>query len=296
MIDFFNLPNTEFKTQVFYKTEFWVKPRGITMVSIITIGAGGGGGSGQIIPTAANGVGGGAGGSGAISKIILPSYLISDNLSITVGVGGAGGSSSNLAAGNGVNGGTTIVSMNRAIGSGAFGTILTSDGGSGGVRGFGGGAGGAGAAAFNTTSAVFGSLGTYVVNGGASGTNGGAGGSSGVSYIYGRASTILNPGTGGGSRNAAGSSFSGGSINPSIYFPGLLGGFSGGTRGSDGYFSLTPFFSVGGSGGGGEYTSAGGAGGNGGIGCGGGGGGSGGSAGGGVGGRGGDGLVIITCW
>ena len=74
----------------------------------------------------------------------------------------------------------------------------------------------------------------------------------------------------------------------------LTNNWNGNGRGNDGFFSLTPFSSTGGSGGASNASGTGGVGGNGAVGSGGGGGGSGTT--GGAGGRGGNGLVIITCW
>jgi hypothetical protein len=43
----YNLPDTSFRTQVFYQNGNWIKPQGITMVYVTLIGGGGGGGGGQ---------------------------------------------------------------------------------------------------------------------------------------------------------------------------------------------------------------------------------------------------------
>ena len=101
-------------------------------------------------------------------------------------------------------------------------------------------------------------------------------------------------GTGGGGKTTTNVNFSGGSIIGVSFVPTLLGGVTGNVDGSNGLFSLNPFYSLGGTGGAGLDGGTGGRGGNGAPGSGGGGGGGGNT--GGAGGRGGDALVIITCW
>jgi hypothetical protein len=44
--DLYHLADNSYRTQVFYQSGFWVKPRGVTIAHIVVIGAGGGGGSG----------------------------------------------------------------------------------------------------------------------------------------------------------------------------------------------------------------------------------------------------------
>ena len=52
----------------------WIKPKGVTMVHILCIGAGGGGGGGQ--SASGNKGGGGGGGSGAIGSLIIPAIFL----------------------------------------------------------------------------------------------------------------------------------------------------------------------------------------------------------------------------
>jgi hypothetical protein len=95
----------------------WIKPKGVTMVHMLCIGAGGGGAGGQSSP--ANKGGGGGGGSGGISSLIIPAIFIPDRLNILVGSGGGGGIGVNgttglgsyITLGNGVNLGTGIPNL-----------------------------------------------------------------------------------------------------------------------------------------------------------------------------------------
>ena len=73
----YNLADINYKTAVFYQSGSWIKPQGITMVSITAIGAGGGGGGG-----ATSGFGGGGGGSGGITRLTIPEMFITDSLII----------------------------------------------------------------------------------------------------------------------------------------------------------------------------------------------------------------------
>ena len=114
-LDLFDLPNTSYKTQVFYSSGTWVKPRGISIIEIVAIGAGGGGGGGLSKTSTLVGAGGGGGGSGAISKLIIPAIFVTDSLVVRVGVGGSGGAGGNGTAGNagatGVVGGQSSVDL-----------------------------------------------------------------------------------------------------------------------------------------------------------------------------------------
>lgn len=89
MLDFFNLQlPSGVNFQEFYgggTTKDWVKPRGVSMVAFLLIGAGGGGRNGS----AANG--GQGGGSGGVSYWIGPALFIPDILRFTIGAGGAAG-------------------------------------------------------------------------------------------------------------------------------------------------------------------------------------------------------------
>ena len=274
----YNLPDTSYRTQVFYQSGQWIKPQGISMVYITLIGAGSGGGGG---PTSASGVGsngGGGGGSGAITRVMISSDLLEDRLNVTVGRGGAGGDPNS----DGAVGGTSSV-----IGTSSFlGGIMNAEGSgtAGTTTGNGGGAG----QATTIQSASLASMGVFIS------TTGLAGSSSGIPNVtYG--TFPITGGAAGGIKDASNNSTNGGNIIGAGIVPNFSGGTSGGTNGiSSQINTLAPLIFLGGTGGGGNGTGTGGNGGDGGIGCGGGGGGAGIT--GGRGGRGGDGLVIINCW
>jgi hypothetical protein len=291
----YNLADNQFRTNIFYKSEAWTKPKGITMISITAIGAGGGGGGGTTNALAAARGGGGGGGSGAITRLTIPEMFIADTLMVNIGIGGAGGVSG---SGAGVKGGDTYVDMSVA-GNGRIYTFVVVASGGTGANGSTAGAGGVSA---NVQDAIYATLGVWTATAGQSGLNGNN--TTGSNILYGN--TIGLPITagapGGGMVGGSTTATSGGTILGNGFVPTNSGGtgntiFSGGTNGT---FSIKPFYSLGGSGGGGGGTTpiSGGDGGNGGPGCGGGGGGSGTSptGAGGTGGRGGDGLVIIECW
>ena len=90
----YDLADTSYKTQVFYQSGSWIKPQGITMISITAISAGGGGAGGATNSSANNRSGGGGGGGGCLTRLIIPEIFITDSLIINVGTGGAGGVSS----------------------------------------------------------------------------------------------------------------------------------------------------------------------------------------------------------
>jgi hypothetical protein len=84
MLDTFGFPTPQGANyQEFYgggTTRDWIKPRGVSMVRMLLIGAGAGGRSG-----------GAGGGSGAITQWVGPAMFIPDQLRITIGAGGASG-------------------------------------------------------------------------------------------------------------------------------------------------------------------------------------------------------------
>ena len=241
------------------------------MAHIIAIGGGGGGNGGSSSP-GATGTGGQGGSCGTIIRLTIPLIFVTDQLRITIGAGGAGGN----AGGIGTSGGATLIDCAR--GSNVRSTLLadTSQ---------------TNALGWNYGS-VAQSIYSSVLNGGLGGN-----GAAAASFIFGTTSNLpLLSGMGGGGHSSGGANFSGGSILTSGFVPQIDGGQPGvdNGRGNDGFFSLTPFSSTGGSGGASNAAGTGGVGGNGAVGSGGGGGGSGTT--GGAGGRGGNGLVIITCW
>ena len=108
-MDYFDLADTSYRTQVFLSSGVWSKPPGISMVFIIAAGGGGGGAGGRAGALGSGRAGGGGGTGGNLSKICIPATFISDDLNITIGLGGAGGISNGTAS----NGGTTIVEVTK---------------------------------------------------------------------------------------------------------------------------------------------------------------------------------------
>jgi hypothetical protein len=288
----YNLADINYRTEVFYQSGSWTKPRGITMIQITAIGAGGGGGGGATNTSANARSGGGGGASGGITRLTIPEMFITDTLIIRVGTGGAGGTAG---GGNGGNGGPTFVDMQTKNNGDIYTRVITSSGGTGAI----GATGGVAASAANVAEALYSTLGVWMALGGQGGGNGTT--TNGTSITYGATVGLpFTSGAGGGGMDAgATTATNGGDLTGGGFVHTNPGGLSG-AAGSKGDYSLTPFYSLGGSGGGGGGTTpvSGGAGGDGNIGCGGGGGGGGTSPTGvgGVGGRGGDGLVIIQCW
>ena len=303
MIDYYNLADNQYHNQIYFGTNlqtglpspsiyFWVKPRGITMVHITAIGGGGGGGAGVASATSTAGSGGSGGGSGAITRLTIPAIFLPDSLEITVGFGGNG-----AATGNGVSGGNTFIDSARGSDVAATRIIQAGGGvsGQGGTAG-GGTAGGAGGNIGVLTNGVYQALGTWVSIAGIAGAANTASGGAGQSTTIVDTGLPITGGASGGGKTAANGNNVGGNVTGfGSAIPTIPGGdaLSGGTGG---VFSLTPFYSLGGSGGGANAGGTGGRGGNGGPGCGGGGGGAGLTGGAGPGGNGGPGIVIITCW
>lgn len=284
-LDLFNLSDNSVRTQIFYTSSNWVKPRGINFVNIFMVGAGGGGGGGT--SSAGTAGGGGGGGSGGINNVTISADLITEGLVILIGSGGAGGTANN----NGNSGDATYVFLVK--GGDSTSTLTAVAGGGAGSAGSTGTAGVGGGATLVSQQSV-GTLGLLqTLNGGTSSTAGST--TTPLNSTYGTSNTVpIMGGTGGGGKTTTNVNFSGGSIIGVSFVPTLLGGVTGNVDGSNGLFSLNPFYSLGGTGGAGLDGGTGGRGGNGAPGSGGGGGGGGNT--GGAGGRGGDALVIITCW
>ena len=178
MIDYYNLADKTYHTQTYTGTivtggtntvfrtsgtTFWIKPRGVTMVSITAIGGGGGGGSG--FSGAGNASGGAGGGSGAITRLTIPAIYLTDSLLLTVGFGGSGG----IASSGSTGGNTYVDCIGTDIGTNTGQTrVIQANGGSGGALGVAGGAstGGAAGTAVGLTSGVYQSLGVWVSNAG----------------------------------------------------------------------------------------------------------------------------------
>lgn len=283
----FNIPSS---STVYYK---WTRPRGTTMGLFVLVGAGGGGGGGRTKASGTAGGGGGGGGSGSVSRMIVPLSNLPSVLYVQPGSPGAGGAG----GATGVTGGTGSYSYIYAD-SYAESMVIGASGGSGGVGGSASaGTGGAAGPIFSYsfgTPIFTGSI--YNLIAGQAGANGGATNTAGTNITIPLTSLLTTGGCGGAGSTAG--SFAGGG------FSSATGAWvnevppsppsAGANKGSDGYFSLAPFFSFGGCGGSSINNTTAGAGGNGAYGSGGGGGGAGLT--GGRGGDGGGGIIFIFCW
>ena len=209
-------------------TQTWTVPVGITEISAVCIGGGGGGGGGESGRN--DGVSGGAGGGSAYGKIpVTPGEV----LTIVVGTGGNGGTSTN----NGTAGGPSTISRGATVllsgGGGAGGlarsTATVTGGASTGTQREGGFAGGNSGGNSTDTGSGGGGAGGYSGAGGAGGTTG-AGSSSAGDGGGGGGATNSGQGYGGGGTGIFGQGF-GGSAGP---FNGPTGGGagSGGTAGT----------------------------------------------------------------
>jgi hypothetical protein len=266
------------------------------MVSITAIGAGGGGAGGSTAASGSTRNSGGGGGSGAITRLIIPEMFITDSLVVSVGIGGSGGVSS---GGAGTRGGNTTVDMVTKGNGDIYTRIIIASGGTAG-NGVTAGAGGLVAVIGD---ALYSSMGVWTAIAGFGAATGSQTTGNGL-FIGALGNPVMGGASGGGMAAASAASTTGGASNGSTtaLIPTITGGVGNTslTNGNQGSFSITPFYSLAGSGGGGggQTPVSGGNGGNGGPGSGGGGGGAGTTPTGvgGTGGRGGDGLVIIQCW
>jgi hypothetical protein len=269
MLDVFNFPTPQQSNyQEFYgggTSQDWTKPRGVSMVRFMLIGAGGGGGNGNTSS------GSGGGGSGAVTSWIGPAIFIPDVLRITIASGGT----------SSVNAGVTSVIYQAKDGTGY--TLLTANGGNSGntININPGNGGGVMNANYFTASGIFTST---------AGQNGTGGSASGAGANISASSTTFLQGGAGGAGAAANT---GGSVTPNYGYTVLPATTAGGTvAGANGYFITQPILLGVGGAGGTTSTAVGTGGGRGGIGCGGGGSGEDGNSGG----RGGDGAVFIWSW
>lgn len=284
------------------QVQSWVKPRGVTTVTIQGCGGGaGGGGAHGNVAGAARGGGGGGGSSCFTTSTYIASFL-PNVLYVICGTGGAGGagSTANGAASDGAVGIVSRVefdprttnqdiiwqSGNTAPTAGAKGTAAT------------GGAAGSAGGVITASNIPFGGPGNFYCQAGAGGNSGGS-----QAGAIGGAITILSNGNGicmgaPGGAGTTSADFAGGLITAvaSLFLSDIRpqGAAAGSNNGSGGPQLLAPFFSFCGLGGGSSNTGVGGHGGPGAYGAGGGGGGAGTT--GGTGGRGGPGIVIITAW
>jgi hypothetical protein len=307
--DYFGLPDNIDKQQFFdyvggtstvtapeYQT--WPKPRGISMVHILSIDPGSGGGGGFSGATSTQRGGGGSGTSGCIASLLIPAVFIPDLMYIFVASGSSGGAA-------GVSGGNPSYNAIMAypgVSNNNYACIFSSNSTGPGGGGHGTASAGGSADAAESANPIISSVLTAGIGMLASiGTSGGnIGGASGVGTVCSPSKIVscVMPGGGGAGCTSGNVDSAGGGISSSTSIPWLLagipGGAAGGGRGNDGFATRSPLFFTGGTGGGSFSAGTGGAGGNGAIGCGGGGGGGGIT--GGAGGNGGNGLVVVTCW
>lgn len=269
MLDLFNTPTPQTANyQEFhgagdpYVWYTWNKPRGVSMVRILCIGAGGGGAHGT------SSAGGGGGGSGAVTSWIGPAMFIPDSLQIAVAGGGL--PNSPYAESTGVYARINQGQYLLFYAEGGYGPAYSSNGGT---------------AMGNN---YFGACGIFTS---ITGQKGGAGGSTGTGgSIAASGGTFLSGGAGG----SGGAGSVGGGVTPNYGYPALSTTAAGGTTAAkDGYFVTQPILVGCGGAGGSTSTTVGTAGGKGGIGCGGGGAGEDALTGGG---KGGDGAVFIWSW
>lgn len=263
--EFIGQNNQSSNTTGFYS---YTIPAGATFLYVVLIGKGGEGGK----PTVgAASSGGGGGGSGAVTKAMLPVFLLPKVLYISL-------SSRNYSA-------SSVVSVTNELNS--VGVLLYASSGATPSTG----AGAAGSAMGTSSARWAGTLALWVSEGGAAG---GAGSTTNGAAVTALATLPLTGGGGGGGSSAG----TGGNITGAGPFPTISGGASGLNPGNGGMMLRQPFGGVGGSGGGGSSGAGTGAnnGGDGAIGCGGGGGGNAASGTPGAGGRGGPGYCLIVAF
>jgi hypothetical protein len=302
MLDFSHIP-TPFggatDRQVFIGTmstatglsQTWVKPRGVSMVHILMLGAGGKGAAATAGATSAGGAGGG---SGAQSSLLIPAHCLPDICFVGGGSGGSGTAVNSFFAAR-PHGATAasppVASDIFLIAGGAIGNAVT-----------------VGATGTAATAILSGHGQAVFLAGIAGGAAGAATGAVGAT-VAAQTTGLFVSGGGGGAGMSAAAAFAGGPSTTSFpsFLPTSLGGTAGtsgvaGGAGQSGISLMDGRFMFSGGGGGGTgfpvaTASAGGNGGSGGYGCGGGGGGgavTGQVAG--LGGAGGSALIIVTAW
>jgi hypothetical protein len=226
---FFDDSNNVVQIDSYTTDDTWTKPTGAISVEVICVGAGGGGGG----CTLQNPGGGGGGGGGAVSLGVFNASDLGATETITVGVGGAGGTADpGVAGGDGT--------------SSSFGTWLKAGGGGGGPEGQagannGGGGGGAIGDGSGATGGVPSVSGADAIGGqGPTGVNtqysaewgGATGGGCGVSAAGADGGgSIYGAGGGGGGAGYNGGDLAGGDGGlPQAYTAG--GGAAGGAAGA----------------------------------------------------------------
>jgi len=305
MLDLLHLPSSvQADVQIFtcpstvtnLQWQTWRFPRGRSMVSIFCVGGGGGGGGGFTGAASTARGGGGSGGSSAITRVLVPGFLLPETLYVQVGAGGQGVGSGGGTAGSGVLSYVSIAPNTTAS------NIVAISGAAAAVGGGTGTAAAVGAAGTAGTIAVIGSmplagLGNFNMIAGQVGVAGGAvAGAVGTAQTIPVTSVLCTGGSGGAGTTSA--DFAGGAFtaisNSWLSEQRPATPTAGSYNGSGGLQLWEPFFSFGGGGGSSSNAGIGGAGGNGAYGAGGGGGGGGTT--GGRGGDGGSGVVIIISW
>jgi hypothetical protein len=306
-LSFLPIPKRSGDIQIFYPWatqasahQYWHKPRGVSMVEIICIGAGGAGGNGQSVAAGVTGVGGGSGGSGSVVTLKIPAFFLPDVLFISVAQESVSRGDSTSSS----NGSLTRVSIGVTFTANEIVCYASSGGFAAG--GASGGAVGNQAAALAIGNMPLGGMGFYTMNRGAIGQVGTSGGAAPTNIAPQTSGIITQIGGAGGSHGASGAGSAGAGYTAEGLFPAIAGGVAGtgGGNAGDGnghyqresIISNLRFMLYGGTGGGSADATGGngGAGGKGSYGCGGGGGGVG--VVGGAGGVGGGGLCIISCW
>ncbi|MFZ2769785.1 MAG: hypothetical protein WAZ50_01525, partial [Minisyncoccia bacterium] len=116
----------------FTADDTWRPRPDLRALQVIALGAGGGGGSGfaQTAGPGAGGYGGGGGGGGGLSFYFLEPASLPDSVTVTVGLGGAGGASRDSGVSDPYDGENGSFGGNTS-----FGTIVFAAGGSGGAGG-----------------------------------------------------------------------------------------------------------------------------------------------------------------
>lgn len=289
----------------------WLKPNGVSMVYMFTLGGGGGGGGGFGNTTSSNRGGGAGGASSGNARFIIPALFLPTKLYVQVGSGGIGGAGSTAgAAASAGTAGTNSYITTAPAGTPILPNLVCYSG----VNAPGGGSAGtvAGGAVAGTVPTIavtqpWNAFGQWFAQVGGVGGTGGTLGTNGT-QITAWSLSFVTPGAGGSSLALAGNAtIAGAAVTATalldcgneMYAPttaGLVapgGGSTGDPNGSPGIKRLTPFINSGG-GAGSAVDGTAGNGGCGGFGSG--GGGAGGGITGGRGGNGGDGLVVIISW